>query len=95
MNKARELLVCAAQKLDLPPDVLSGVPRIEILGTGELAMEPHSGLLAYSNEQISVMTAVGTITVFGEGLTIKQMGKNRICIIGRFSQLKFAEENLE
>ena len=95
MNRTRKLLITAAQRLELPSDVVAGVPRMEIIGTSEFALEKHSGLLEYSKEQISVMTSVGPVTVEGSGLEIKQMGDNRIRIIGRVSQLKLPEGNLE
>jgi len=41
------LLEKTAQLLDLPADAVAGVPRLELVGTGELRMENHKGILAY------------------------------------------------
>ena len=40
------LLERAAQLLDLPADALAGVPRLELVGDGELRVENHKGILA-------------------------------------------------
>ncbi len=40
------LLERTAQFFDLPADVVAGVPRLELVGTGELRMEHHKGILA-------------------------------------------------
>ena len=38
------LLEKTAQLLDLPADAVAGVPRLELVGTGELRMENHKGI---------------------------------------------------
>ena len=95
MKKARKLLITAAQKLELPSDVIAGVPRMDIVGTEEFALEKHCGLLAYSKEQISVMTSIGPVVIDGAGLEIKQMGESRIRIMGKILCLKLPEEKFE
>lgn len=48
------LLEKTAQLLDLPADAMAGVPRLELVGTGELRMENHKGILAYGSEEIHI-----------------------------------------
>ncbi len=48
-EKAREQ---AAEALDLPGDVLAGLPRMELIGSGEFWMEGHRGILSYGEEEI-------------------------------------------
>ena len=48
------LLERTAQFFDLPADVVAGVPRLELVGTGELRMEHHKGILAYGSEMLGV-----------------------------------------
>ena len=92
MNKTQNLLVRAAQRLELPTDVIAGVPRMEVIGTSEFALEKHCGLLEYSKDQITVMTSIGPVTAVGEELRIKQMGASRILIVGKLAQLRLPEE---
>ena len=48
----RGLLERTAEALDLPGDVLAGLPHIELTGNRELRMENHKGILAYGEEEI-------------------------------------------
>lgn len=91
MNKARKLLIQASQKLDLPSDIIAGIPRIELFGLSELSLEPHRGLLEYSDERISVSTSIGNVTATGEGLIIKRMNANRITVVGTIHQIRLME----
>jgi hypothetical protein len=40
-----------SQLFDLPADVLTGIPRIELLGDRELRIERHKGILLYGKEK--------------------------------------------
>lgn len=91
MNKARKLLIQASQRLDLPSDIVAGIPRIELLGLSELSLEPHRGLLEYSDERISVSTTIGNVTAIGAGLVIKRMNANRITVVGTIHQIRLME----
>ncbi len=91
MNKARKLLVQASQRLDLPPDVVAGVPRIELIGLAELSLEPHKGLLEYSEDRISVSTSIGNVTAVGTDLVIKRMNASRITVVGAIHQIQLME----
>ena len=48
MGVARKLLERASRQLELPAEIVAGLPRIEVTGTGELSIEPHRGLLEYA-----------------------------------------------
>lgn len=47
MNRARKLLSSTAAFLELPADVLAGIPKMELIGFQEFSIEPHKGLLEY------------------------------------------------
>ncbi len=80
---AEKLLTKASQRLDLPVDVVAGMPKVEIVGQQEFSMEPHDGLMAYSQTEILVTSKIGPIAVTGQNMTIKLMNQERIVIVGR------------
>lgn len=82
MKKARKLLTRVSQKLELPAEIAAGLPKMEMTGTAEFSMEPHKGLLEYEQERISVASSVGTVTILGNGLTIRLMNQERITVVG-------------
>ena len=44
------LMERASQALDLPADLLAGLPRLELIGDCQLRMENHKGILSYGTE---------------------------------------------
>lgn len=91
MTFAGRLLAEASQRLELPVDVLTGVPRVEIIGQNEVSMEPQEGLLAYSSSEILINSRVGPVTILGQGMTIKLMNQERIVISGTISCVQLPE----
>jgi len=89
MNMAEKLLAKASRKLDLPADIIAGVPRIEILANAQFSIEPHRGLSGYSNKEIGVSTNIGTIVVRGNEIRIKCMNASRVTIEGEISMICF------
>ena len=47
-------LARTAQTFDLPADIVAGLPRIELIGNGQLQMEDHRGILSYREDEVVV-----------------------------------------
>lgn len=92
MNRTRKFLAEAAEYLDLPGDVLAGLPRMELTGFQEFAIEPHKGLIEYERKQITIETVVGRVGIAGQELTIRLMNSNRIVIGGRICGVELTEK---
>lgn len=83
MKEAKNILARTAQLLDLPADVLAGLPRVELVGTGVCAVEPHKGLLQYDPSCIAIATCVGVLEISGSELTIEAMNRARLTVRGK------------
>lgn len=95
MRGIRKLLTDAADRLELPADIVAGVPRIELIGSERCSVEPHGGLLEYGLQRITVATASGYVTVQGEGLSIHAMNRLRLTITGRITALQMENDRHE
>ncbi len=82
MNKARKILASTAGLLELPADVLAGVPKMELTGFREFSIEPHRGLVEYEKDQIMIETQLGCVCLLGQNLTIHLMNSSRITVHG-------------
>ena len=82
------LLEKAADALDLPADALAGLPRLELIGDGELRMEPHRGILAYGPEEIHISAGKLLVMVKGEGLELRAMNPTQLLITGRITAVE-------
>jgi len=76
-----------SKRLALPADVLAGIPRIEVIGSTELRIEPHRGLLEYGTEQVTIRTDIGAISILGTELQITLMNSQCLVINGRLESL--------
>ncbi len=68
IRKDREggVLTTVAELFDLPADVVAGLPRLEMVGSRQLYLEHHTGILSYSDQQIDANTAGGVLRVKGD-----------------------------
>lgn len=78
----RGLLERTAEALDLPGDVVAGLPHIELTGSRELRMENHKGILAYGGEEIRISGGKLEITVRGRELELRAMNAGQLFITG-------------
>lgn len=91
MEKRREqggVLGSVAELFDLPADVVAGLPRLELVGDGELRIENHRGILAYGREEIHVSGGVFVVKISGQGLELRAMTGLELLITGKIRQIE-------
>ena len=93
MKKGKDngVLTAVAELFDLPADVVAGLPRLELVGSRQLYLEHHTGLLGYSQEQIDANTSAGVLRVRGEKLTLLAMTAEELRIGGRILAVEWVE----
>ena len=89
-GKRREgVLSSVAELFDLPGDVVAGLPHLEMVGSRQLYLEHHTGILAYSEEQIDANTTAGVLRVRGQRLTLLAMTGEELRIGGRIDAVEW------
>lgn len=88
-RKESRVLDTVAELFDLPADVVAGLPRLEMVGSRQLYLERHAGILAYSEEQIDVNTPEGILRVRGERLTLTAMTAEELRIGGAIAAVEW------
>lgn len=76
------LLVRASRAFDMPADVMTGLPRIQLIGGEELRMEQHRGILAYGPEEIHISGGKLVVRVKGTNLELRAMTPTELLITG-------------
>lgn len=77
--------------LQLPKDILLGLPYLTFHGNLELIIENHSGLINYSSKEISVLAKEKTIAVCGNQMIISEYSKDTLIIHGNIYEVRFVE----
>ena len=85
----RGLLERAADALDLPADVIAGLPRLEIAGCRRLLMENHKGILEYGDEEIDINGGQVVVRIKGRGLELRAMNANDLSLEGLIFSVEF------
>ena len=89
MGEKEGLLLRASKLFDLPADALAGVPRVEVVGDGELRMAPHRGILAYGPEEIHISGGSLVVLVRGSGLELRAMTPEELLVTGTITAVEF------
>lgn len=88
MGKKEGLLLRASRAFDVPADVIAGQPRLRLVGTGELSMEGHRGILAYGPDEIHISGGKLVVRVKGSGLELRAMNPTELLITGEIRMVE-------
>lgn len=92
MSKRREVISRAvADLLEIPKDLALDLPRITLVGRGELYIENHRGIIEYSLERLRVNLSRGYIEIEGQGLEISALMPDELAIVGEIRSLRYMD----
>ena len=86
--KLKELPLRAAEVFDLPADVISSLPHIELMGDMQLLMNSHQGILSYSKSTIDINGGRLILRVHGEDLELMAMTGCELRLKGKITSLE-------
>jgi sporulation protein YqfC len=75
--------------LELPKEVVLNMPKLTMLGNGDLIIENYKGIIEYESGRIRINTSSGIILVTGSYLLIKEITSEDIMINGEICALEF------
>lgn len=79
-----------AALLELPGDVVLDVPRATLIGSAELVLENHRGLVEYRPDRVVLNVPEGRMTIDGDELRIGYLSPDQVVLHGRISGLRYA-----
>lgn len=87
MERKKDILGWLTDNASLPSEILHGKFLLELLGKERVLIENHQGIQEYGNERICVKTSFGSVCVYGKGLHLSCLSKERLVIVGPVSQI--------
>lgn len=76
------------QKISDRPDLITGLPLVEILGNQRVLIEQHRGITEYTTTRIDVRVAKGTIRISGSKLELMKMTGAQLIITGLLDKVE-------
>lgn len=77
------------EMLELPKEIVLDMPKLMMLGNGDLVIENYKGIVEYDEGLIRVNTTSGIIKVTGTDIFIKEITSENIMIYGNILALEF------
>lgn len=75
--------------LELPKEVVLNVPRMTLVGNGNLVIENYKGIIEYDDKRVRINTGVGIVKIIGDRLVIKEITSEDIMIDGEIQIMEF------
>ena len=75
--------------LEIPREVISNIPKINITGFDEILIENFKGILEYEDFFARISTEIGNININGFNLKLNQMTDNDILVSGKIENIDF------
>ena len=92
MNKRKKRLVRhAIRLLDLPEELDPSTPRLTAHGRSGMLVENHMGVLRYAADKVQLITGAGTLSITGEGLTLRLLGQEQVYISGELRSWEYED----
>lgn len=77
------------EALELPKDLILGMPIITLTGNREMLIENHRGLIDYSDKQMVILSKEIRIQITGINLNVEYYTGDMLKIKGKIGQINF------
>lgn len=88
MNK-NSVKNAVSEILELPKDIMLGLPKLTMIGKIEVHIENHKGIIEYSREIIRINTSEGILKIIGKNMSIKNIVIEEVTITGEIISAEF------
>ena len=92
MEREHGFLQKISRKIDLPSEILSSDPTVELKGRSEAIVIQHKGILEYTPQRIQIASRAGCICICGQNLDISLMNRERVAVFGQIESVQYRKE---
>ena len=89
MNIKRKIEKKLSGGLELPPEIISDLPKLTLTGNSLMKIENYKSLVEYETDVIRINTSEGLICIEGKGLNINSVTDEMIEISGEIEKTAF------
>ncbi|MGB7606036.1 MAG: sporulation protein YqfC [Lutisporaceae bacterium] len=88
-KKTYKIKETISNALELPKDIVLDVAKITLIGSNNVTVENHKGIVEYNEDQIRINTGSGVLTINGLKLNIKSILQEEITITGEVQCISY------
>jgi sporulation protein YqfC len=85
---SRKLRKWASETLELPQDILFDLPRLTLIGSRQLYVENHRGVVDFTPDQLVLALAQGRLRVSGHDLVITSILPEQVSVEGHITDIQ-------
>lgn len=78
---------------ELPKDLITGMPKLTVIGCGNLQVDNYRGLLEYTSEKIRLSAKNVYIEITGSDLNFTRIETDSVFVEGRIEKIEFVQKN--
>lgn len=75
--------------LELPKELVLDLPKLTIVGNGDMMVENYKSIMEYGKARIRLNTGVGMVRIGGAGLLIREITSEDVIISGKIQSIEF------
>ena len=87
-NRGKRAQAYLADIFELPRDILLDLSRLTLVGSRQLYLENHKGILHYRQGMIKVRVKSGLLTIKGEDLVLRSLYTAELYVEGEIHSLE-------
>ena len=77
-----------SEALELPKDVMLDLPRIIMLGSIQINVSNHKGIIEYTQETLRINSNAGVIRITGREMELKTILSEEIIVVGTIEKVE-------
>ncbi|QYK68442.1 MULTISPECIES: sporulation protein YqfC [Paenibacillus] len=85
---SRKLRKWASETLELPQDILFDLPRLTLIGSRQLYVENHRGVVDFTPNQLVLALEKGMLRVSGHDLVITSILPEQVSVEGHITDIQ-------
>lgn len=77
------------EMFELPKELVLNTPRLTMVGSRDVMIENHKGIIEFGSERVRISTGSGIVKITGCGLLIREITSEDIIISGIIESIEF------
>ena len=88
-KRLEDMKSAVSEMFELPREIMLNLPKISMIGSNQMLVENHKGVIEYTPQRIRVNSSIGVIRVQGNDMKLKNIAADDIMITGGIKSIEF------